>query len=582
MNKNIKRIIALTLVISAYGTISAITPGITFDMVTKAVYASSYSPDDEQLKSLTVKSIDGDTLNLRDGYNGSTVKLSDDTEYYVKLTDDSDGIKINSKVEGDDYVVKIFTSNKADATAYESGDEILLNKGDTTLYVRTYESESAFRKAKNTSDDVSICEEEYTINVRKTTESSYEDTTQDSIYLDKIDLSKGDISFIKGKTTYDLQVASDVDHINITAEPEDDNDRVRINGNLVDSDDKYKETVDLDKGENEIKVKVTDDKDNQRTYTLNVTRGDSSSDNQDDIYLDNLSLSEGDIDFSQDETTYDVDLDESISKITITAEPEDEEYLVTVNGDELNSDDDYEKKVSLSKGENIVKVVVEDESNDEKRTYTLTINRGTAVDTNQTDNTDTTTEKKTGWVQTDAGWKYNDENGNSLKDSWLLDGGNYFYLNSDGIRETGWLKNKDNWYLLDEKGVMLTGWKEKDGKRYLLNADGSMRTGWYKEEVTVKSNADVNTTSDTSNATTTDVTRTEKWYYLNDDGSMKTGWLLDGKKWYYLNSNGTMQTGWLVDSNSKYYLNEDGTMTTGTKTIDGKEYKFTISGVLII
>ena len=115
MNKNIKRIIALTLTISAFSTISAIIPGTVFDMTTKPVYASSYSPDDGELKSLTVKSINGDTLDLRDGYNGNSVKLSEDKEYYTKLTDDSDGIKISSKVEGDNYIVRIFTSDKADA-----------------------------------------------------------------------------------------------------------------------------------------------------------------------------------------------------------------------------------------------------------------------------------------------------------------------------------------------------------------------------------------------------------------------------------------------------------------------------------
>jgi len=600
MSKNIKRIITLTLAISAFSVISAITQGTAFDLITKPVYAASYSPDDGELKSLTVKSIDGDTLNLRDGYNGSSVKLNDDRDYYVKLTEDSDGIKINSKVEGDDYVVKIFTSDKDDATAYEPGDEILLGKGNTTLYIRTYESESAFRRAKNTQNDVSICEEEYILNVKKTTESSYEDTTQDSIYLDNIDPSRGKISFIKEKTTYDMKVDSDIEHINITAKPEDDDDRVRINGSLVDSDDKYKKTVDLDEGENEIKIKVTDNKDNQRTYTLNVTRGSSSSDdNQDDIYLDELSLSEGDIDFSAEDTTYDVDLDESASKITITAKPEDEEYLVTVNGDELNSGDDYEKKVSLSKGENTVEVVVEDEVNDKKRTYTLTINRGEAEDNQDIedieDTEDTnTTDTKFQWVQTTEGWKYYDENGDILKNSWLFDKDQkvYCYLDADGLRKIGWFKDQGKWYLLDEKGAMLTGWQEIDGKIYLLDANGAMITGWYKEEVAVEGNNDANTLSDTNlsnNATTTnadttntDTAKTEGWYYLNADGSMRTGWLLDSGKWYYLNTNGTMQTGWLIYSNSKYYLNADGSMATGTKKIDEKEYKFTTSGALII
>jgi len=561
MNKNIKRIIALTLTISAYGAISAMTPGNYLDIITKPVYAASYSPDDGELKSLTVKSMGGDTLDLRDGYNGSTVKLNEDKEYYIKLTDDSDGIKINSKVEGDNYIVKIFASDKSDATAYEPGDEILLGKGNTTLYVRTYESESAFRKAKNTSKNVSICENEYTLNVKKTTESSYEDNTQDSIYLDNIAVSRGDLGFIKGKTTYDMKVDSNIDNIKITVTPENTNDRIRINGSLVDSKDNYKKNVDLDNGKNEIKIKVTDDKDNQRTYTINITRGDASA-TLDDIHLDNLTVSEGELDFSKDENSYNVDLDESVKKIKIGAKPEDEEYLVTINGDEVNSDDDYEKSVSLNKGKNAIKVTVEDEVNDKKRTYTLTINRGKAEDANTGTDTNTanSTDKKTGWVETAAGWKYNDENGNAMKSSWLFDKevGVYCYLNEDGLRKTGWLKDKDKWYMLNEKGAMLTG--------------------WYKEEVSAQSNTSAS--NNTTNNTSTE--KTFNWYYLNTDGSMKTGWLLDGGKWYYLNINGTMQKGWLINSNSKYYLADDGTMAIGTKTIDGKVYKFNTSGVLIV
>jgi glucan-binding YG repeat protein len=579
MNKKIKRIIALTLTLSAFSVISAITPGTSLNFTTKPVYAASYDPSSEELKSLTIKSTNGDTLDLRDGYNGSTVKLNEDKEYWVKLADDSDGIKINATVTDTDYIVRIFTSDKTDAIGIKPGEEIPLGKGNTTLYVRTYESLSAYRKAKDINNDVTICEEEYAINVKKTTGSSYEDNTQDSIYLENIDINKGNLTFLKQRTSYDIKVDSTVSEIKITAPPEDSDDRVRIYGSLVDSGDNYRKTVSLDNGKNEIKIKVTDDKDNQRTYILNVTRGSSSSsDTQDKIYLDNLSLSEGDIDFSAEDTSYNVKLDETISKVTITAKPEDEEYLVTVNGEELNSGDDYEEKVSLLKGENIVKVVIQDEVNNKKRTYTLTINRGTVEDTKQTDNN--TNEKEPGWIQTSDGWKYNDENGNPLKNSWLFDkdAGVYCYLNENGVRKTGWFKDKDKWYLLDTKGAMLTGWQTIDGKVYSLDTNGAMRTGWYREETIVQSN----TNSTTTSTNTTNNEKIENWYYLNNDGSMKTGWLFDGGKWYYLNTNGTMQKGWLIYSNSKYYLNADGTMTTGTKTIDGKIYKFTTSGVLII
>lgn len=589
MNKNIKRIIALTLIFSAFEAASAMAPGVHLDITTKTAYAASYDPDDEELKTLTIKSTNGDTLDLRDGYNGDDVKLNEDKEYYVKLTDDSEGIKINAVAKDKDYIVRIFTSDKADATGIKPEEEIKLGKGNTTLYIRTYESLSDYRKSKDDKKDVTICKQEYTINVKKTTESSYEDTTQDPVYLEKLQLSKGNITFLKQKTSYNVKVASSVDQIKITASPEDEDSRVRINGDLVEKSDSYRKNVDLKSGKNEIKVKVTDDKDNQRTYTLNITRG-TSSNNQDDIFLNNLTVSEGKLDFSSDDTSYDVNLDENISEIKIGAEPESDEYLVTINGKEVKSSDDYEKEISLSKGENTIKVVIEDEVNNKKRTYNITVNRGKVQETQNTTtngnnsttttNTNNSSNVKNGWIETSEGWKYNDENGNPLKNSWLLDkqANVYCYLDENGFRKTGWFEDKGNWYLLDSKGVMLTGWQESNGNKYYLDPQsGEMKKGWYKEVVNQS-----NTTDSSGANTTTNSTATENWYYLNTDGSMKTGWFTDGGKWYFLNTNGIMQKGWLISSNSKYYLNEDGSMATGTKTIDGKAYKFNSNGVLII
>ena len=167
MNKNIKRIIALVLTVNAFGTISTMTPGISLGITTKTAYASSYSPSSDELKTLNIKSTNDDDLDLRDDYNGDTVKLSDDKEYYAKLTDDSDGIKIDAEPEGEDEIVRIFTSDSATATEYKSGDTILLGKGDTTVYVRTYNSLDDYRKAKNDDKNVTNCEQEYTINVQK-------------------------------------------------------------------------------------------------------------------------------------------------------------------------------------------------------------------------------------------------------------------------------------------------------------------------------------------------------------------------------------------------------------------------------
>ena len=593
MNKKIKRVIALALTISAFSTFSSFVPGRVSNLVAKPVYAASYKPSNGELTSLKIKSTNGDTLDLKDGYNGDTVKLSDDKEYYVKLTDDSEGIKINAEAKGDDRVVRIFLSDDNDATAYKSGDKLIIGKGNTDIYVRTYESLNDFRNAKDKKNDVSICEEEYVIKVKKIKASKYEDDSQDPIYLSNIKLSKGDITFSKQRTSYNIKVAESVDEIKITAEPEDSSDRVRINGSLVDSSDNYRKTIDLKKGKNEIKVKVIDSKDNQRIYTLNVTRGDSSDTEQDDIYLSNLEVSQGDLDFSEDKTSYTLNVDNDVSKITVTAEPSDDEYLVTINGDEVTSGDDYKKKVSLKEGKNTIPVVIEDEVNDKKRTYTLTVNRKESEKSNATEvenndkNNSNSNSNGAGWIQTDKGWQYKNESGEIVKNQWLFDksANVYCYLNENGYRKTGWFKDKDGkWYLLADNGAMLTGW-QKDGDKYYYmdTTSGAMQTGWLKiEQEDTAASTDSNSQGTDSGIKDTSKNKKVTWYYLNPGGDMATGWLQYGDSWYYLNSDGSMATGWIIDSGSKYYLNEDGSMQTEDKTIDGKLYKFNKSGAVII
>ena len=580
MNKRIKRIIALTLTISAFSTFSSVLNRNNIGLI-KSAYAASYKPSSGELSSLKVKSTEGDTLDLKDGYNGDEVKLSEDKEYYVKLTDESDGIKIDADVKGSDRIIRIFLSNDTDAEAYKVGEKLPLGKGNTAVYVRTYESLSDFRKAKDKQKDVTQCEEEYVINVKKTTGSSYDDDTQDAIYISKLELSKGDITFTKQRTSYDVKVSSSVDSIKITAKPEDSSDRVRIDGTLVDESDDYKKSVSLKSGKNVIKVKVTDSKDNQRVYTLNITRGNSSSSEQDEVFLNNLETNEGEIDFSQEETSYKLDVDNDVEDIKVTAEPEDEEYLVTINGKQVTSGDEYEKEISLEEGKNTIKIVVEDEVEDKKRTYTLTVNRKESekaeeikVEENK-ENNQTQEENKsenqssntsaTKWSQNDGKWYLLNSNGDKLK-GWQYIGGQWYYLDSDGVMKTGWLKLETE---VEDTSTSSTNNKDSENKE-----SGSAQNN---SESTNKTES---TTSEKTAETEKKTKKVTKWYYLNTDGAMVTGWL-DSGKWYYLNSDGSMHTGWLIDNNSKYYLNDSGAMVTGTQTIDGKEYKFSSGGALM-
>lgn len=501
MNKRVKRIIAIALTISAF---SSIQPVNYFNFTaTKAYAASTYMSDLKVNKAAGSKSI---TMYKDTDYDRSTEFKSSIDEYYVKTSESSINLTFDDE---DRYVTYVFKDNGKTASPFESGEEIQLAKGDNTIYVRTYKS-TRFDK-NNVKNDVV---DEYEIHVERKTSSSDSD-----VYLSNISLDYGKISFSKTKTSYDVDVNASVDEIEITAKPSNDSYTVRIDGNEVDDSDDYTDIVDLKKGKNEIEIEIRDEDDNENIYALNIYRGgkDSSSNSSDisgdAIYLDDLSLNDGDIElnFSKKVSTYDIKVNSSVDQVKIKAEPEDEDYVVRVNNKMVNSD--YERTVPLEDNKiNEVKVKVAND--DEEKIYTLNITRG-IVSTTDTDTT--TSDQNNKWVKDINGkWKYYDENGNLLKSQWHYDltVGNWYYLEDDGYMKTGWLFNSNKWYLLDGNGAMKVGW---------VNDHGT-------------------------------------WYYLNSDGSMKTGWLEENSKKYYLNSNGTMQTGTKMINGKSYSFDESGAL----------------------
>ncbi|WP_061313862.1 lysozyme [Clostridium botulinum] len=65
-------------------------------------------------------------------------------------------------------------------------------------------------------------------------------------------------------------------------------------------------------------------------------------------------------------------------------------------------------------------------------------------------------------------WCIQGTDGKVIK-GWYEDNGKWYYLNDEGIMQTGWLQDKDGrWYYLDTSGAMQTGWlKDKDKWYYL-------------------------------------------------------------------------------------------------------------------
>ena len=141
------------------------------------------------------------------------------------------------------------------------------------------------------------------------------------------------------------------------------------------------------------------------------------------------------------------------------------------------------------------------------------------------------------WKNENGIWVY--YLGDTKVTGWLQDGGDWYYMNSDGAMQTGWVSDGGSWYYMNSSGAMQTGWIQ-DGGWYYMGDGGAMTTGWVKVD--------------------------GYWYYFGETGAMETGWIQDGGSWYYMNSSGDMQQGWLQDGGTYYYCDRSsGVMQTNTK-----------------
>lgn len=436
------------------------------------------------------------------------------------------------------------------------------------------------------------------------TTKAYASTSTSDSQLRSIYLSDGSIDFSSSTYSYTVRVGSSVDDIAITAKPKNTNSTVEIDGTDVDSSDSYRDIVSLDKGSNTIKIKVTDDDNKTRTYTLNVYRGTSSS--YDDVYLRSLYLSDGNIDFDKDDTSYYTNVNSSIDDITITAKPEDSDDTVRIDGSIVDDDDDYRKTVSLDRASNKIEVEVEDDDSSDSRTYTLNINRGSSSTTQNDkyldelsindsnisleDNKtvyDVTTKDSVDEIDVRAVLKDSDYivliNGSEVdshddyeKNVSLNKGKNQitvqikdvhgnllrtYTLNVlrgvENIKANQWVEVSGRYQYNDAQGNPKKNtlfYDSSRSKSYYLDQDGYRVTGWKR----------VN----------------NSWYLFDTDGSMIKGWKYTGGAWYYLQENGAMVTGWFKfgSDGQWYYLNADGSMKTGWIVDGGKYYYFYSNG----
>ncbi len=172
MSKNVKRILCGTLALGTLCCTGAISPE---NMFTTKAEAYTISVDAGEIKTMTVKTIEGEELDFVNNFDDCEIIEYDgnDREFYVIMPDDSDGVRLSVSVkqkdndDDDDYfTARIFTSSSDSASAFETGDDIDIDGAGQTLYVRVYRSEKKFKDARK-DGEVSKCYETYKVTVKR-------------------------------------------------------------------------------------------------------------------------------------------------------------------------------------------------------------------------------------------------------------------------------------------------------------------------------------------------------------------------------------------------------------------------------
>ena len=317
----------------------------SLNITVKAKPSPSPSPSPTKTPTPAVKSSNNylSSLSLS---QGKIAFSKTKTNYSVTVGATVSSVKINAKLE----------HGKASYVAGYNPRTVNLKYGKNTVYIKTVAENGAKRT--------------YTINITRSKTSSGGSSTKKSSSksgssnktsktaskssdnkLKTLYLSDGVIKFKSNKYAYDVEVPYSVKKI--TVKGETSNDKAKVDGF-----GKH----DLSVGANTIKVVVTAENGDEKTYTLRITRKEQSKSKQEldsNNYLKDLSIVGYEFDFDKNKEVYDIDRGGKES-LEIKAYTESDTAKVTIQGNERLTD----------KSEIQVIVTAEDGSN---RTYTIVV-----------------------------------------------------------------------------------------------------------------------------------------------------------------------------------------------------------------
>ncbi|MGZ9815360.1 cadherin-like beta sandwich domain-containing protein [Peribacillus simplex] len=183
-----------------------------------------------------------------------------------------------------------------------------------------------------------------------------------------------DQKFSEDVHDYSAAVGKDVEKITLLADSPSETAAIYVNGVKM-TDGKVKDLT-LQTGMNTFEITVSDGENETVAYTLKVEKLES-----DDNLLTSIGLSKGSLTFDSKVTAYNASVENEVQSVTVTPTLSDSTAIVKVNGKDATS---AGVKVTLPVGKTTVKIIVTAENGDEK-TYTLTITRTAAKETESKD-----------------------------------------------------------------------------------------------------------------------------------------------------------------------------------------------------
>ncbi len=203
----------------------------------------------------------------------------------------------------------------------------------------------------------------YTVTVTRAAPPLSKDAT-----LVNLALSDAPFTFASDTTSYEVNVAHDVDQTTVTATANDDGATyaIKLDG-VADADG----VIPLAVGSNVITIEVTaEDGETAKTYTVTVTR--AAPPLSKDATLVNLALSDAPFTFASDTTSYEVNVAHDVDQTAVTATTNDDGATYAIKLDGVT---DADGVIPLAVGSNVITVEVTAEDGNTAKTYTVTVTR---------------------------------------------------------------------------------------------------------------------------------------------------------------------------------------------------------------